>query len=115
MSMVQTVQLFITCIIDTLYPEIGEAVVQVLERIGMQVEFPAGQTCCGQPAFNAGMRKQALPIARHTIEVFEPTQGPIEILQLSAKVQGTPGSGIQCPEFYGWPEDPIPSHGELRS
>lgn len=74
-----TVQLFITCILDTLYPEIGEAVLQVLQRAGMRVEFPLDQTCCGQPAFNAGLRDQAHPIARHTITVFEKTQGPIVI------------------------------------
>jgi L-lactate dehydrogenase complex protein LldE len=72
-----TVQLFVTCIIDTLYPEVGEAVVKVLQRAGATVEFPAGQTCCGQPAFNAGMRAQARPIAIHTIQVFEQTQGPV--------------------------------------
>lgn len=74
-----TVQLFITCIIDTLYPHIGEAVVHVLERAGVQVEFPAGQTCCGQPAFNAGMRAQARPVAQHTIRVFEKAPGPVVI------------------------------------
>jgi L-lactate dehydrogenase complex protein LldE len=74
-----TVQLFVTCIIDTLYPEVGEAVVKVLRRAGVGVEFPAGQTCCGQPAFNAGMRLQALPIAMHTIQVFENTQGPVVV------------------------------------
>jgi L-lactate dehydrogenase complex protein LldE len=74
-----TVQLFITCIMDTLYPEIGEAVVRVLQRAGARVEFPAEQTCCGQPAFNAGMRNQALPLAIHAIQVFEKTQGPVII------------------------------------
>jgi len=69
--MPETVQLFVTCIIDTLYPHIGEAVVRVLERAGLQVAFPAGQTCCGQPAFNAGMRAQARQMAIHTIQVFE--------------------------------------------
>jgi L-lactate dehydrogenase complex protein LldE len=73
------VQLFITCIMDTLYPEIGEAVVRVLERAGARVEFPSDQTCCGQPAFNAGMRLQARPIACHTIQVFEKTSGPIVV------------------------------------
>jgi L-lactate dehydrogenase complex protein LldE len=52
--MSHVVQLMITCILDTLYPEIGEAVVQVLECLGVQVIFPQEQTCCGQPAFNAG-------------------------------------------------------------
>lgn len=74
-----TVQLFVTCIIDTLYPELGEAVVKVLQRAGVSVEFPADQTCCGQPAFNAGMRAQALPAAMHTIRVFEKTQGPVVV------------------------------------
>jgi L-lactate dehydrogenase complex protein LldE len=77
--MPETTQLFITCLLDTLYPEIGEAIVRVLERAGVRVEFPSDQTCCGQPAFNAGMRAQALPVAKHTIEVFEKTSGPIII------------------------------------
>jgi L-lactate dehydrogenase complex protein LldE len=77
--MTQTVQLFVTCIIDSLYPHIGEAVVKVLNRCGIQVEVPNGQTCCGQPAFNAGMRFQAREIAIHTIQVFEKTNGDIVI------------------------------------
>jgi L-lactate dehydrogenase complex protein LldE len=77
--MPEIVQLFVTCIVDTLYPEIGEAIVRVLERAGVRVEFPAEQTCCGQPAFNAGLRAQARPIAAHTIQVFERTQGPVVI------------------------------------
>lgn len=75
----QTVQLFSTCILDTLYPETGEAVVRVLNQAGVRVEYPPDQTCCGQPAFNAGLRHQARPIAQHTIEVFENTSGPIVI------------------------------------
>lgn len=77
--MPQTIQLFITCILDTLYPETGEAVVRVLERAGVTVGFPHGQTCCGQPAFNAGMRSQARQMAIHTIRVFEAAPGPIVI------------------------------------
>jgi L-lactate dehydrogenase complex protein LldE len=73
--MPETVQLFITCIIDTLYPEVGQAVVNVLERASVWVEMPAGQTCCGQPAFNAGMRRDALGMARHTIKTFEAAPG----------------------------------------
>jgi L-lactate dehydrogenase complex protein LldE len=77
--MSETVQLFITCIMDTLYPETGEAVVQVLKRAGAQVRFPYEQTCCGQPAFNAGMRKQARQMAQFTIQIFEATSGWIVI------------------------------------
>ncbi len=75
----QRIQLFITCILDTLYPEAGEAVVRVLQRAGVQVEFPPGQTCCGQPAFNAGLRSQARPVAEHTIQVFEGAAGPVVV------------------------------------
>ncbi len=75
----QTVQLFVTCLIDTLQPQIGEAVVQVLERAGVEVEFPDDQTCCGQPAFNAGLWREARESARHTIEVFEAVDGPVVI------------------------------------
>jgi L-lactate dehydrogenase complex protein LldE len=77
--MPETVQLFVTCIIDTLYPEIGESVVRVLERAGASVEFPPDQTCCGQPAFNAGMRRQARQMAEHTIRTFEAANGPIVV------------------------------------
>jgi L-lactate dehydrogenase complex protein LldE len=77
--MAEPVQLFVTCIIDTLYPEIGESVVRVLERAGAQVSFPSGQTCCGQPAFNAGLRAEARKIAIHTIQVFEANPGPVII------------------------------------
>jgi L-lactate dehydrogenase complex protein LldE len=77
--MSKTVQLFVTCIIDTLYPETGEAVVRVLEKAGAQVSFPPGQTCCGQPAFNAGLRKQARQMAIQTIKAFEKFPGPVVI------------------------------------
>src|SRR5512136_1743748 len=78
-NMTETIQLFITCMIDTLYPEIGEAVVRVLERAGVAVAFPPEQTCCGQPAFNSGMRAQARPVAIHTIQVFDATSGPVVV------------------------------------
>ena len=64
------VTLFITCIIDQIYPEIGEAVVQVLERLGIDVDFPDDQTCCGQPAFNSGFRDEARIVAGRNIEVL---------------------------------------------
>lgn len=71
------VQLFITCIVDTLYPEIGEAVVRVLRRAGVEVDFPLGQTCCGQPAFNAGLRPLARRMAEQTIQVLEEEPGKV--------------------------------------
>lgn len=62
--------LFVTCMIDTIYPQVGEAVVTVLERLGVQVEFPAGQTCCGQPAFNSGYWAEARAVAGRNLEVL---------------------------------------------
>jgi L-lactate dehydrogenase complex protein LldE len=77
--MIETVQLMVTCLVDTFFPEVGEAMLIVLERLGVCVEFPAKQTCCGQPAFNAGLRSEARPLAEHTIRVFEATSGPVII------------------------------------
>jgi L-lactate dehydrogenase complex protein LldE len=62
--------LFVTCLTDTMFPETGKAVVAVLERLGHQVEFPAGQACCGQMHFNTGYRAEALPMARRYVQAF---------------------------------------------
>jgi L-lactate dehydrogenase complex protein LldE len=75
----ETVQLFVTCILDTLYPDTAEAVVQILERAGVGVNVPRAQTCCGQPAFNAGMQQEARRVAEHTIRVFESAPGAVVI------------------------------------
>ena len=74
-----TVQLFVTCLVDSFYPQTGEAIVSILRRLGLTVEFPRDQTCCGQPPFNAGLRTEARPIVEHTIRVFEKTEGDIVI------------------------------------
>ena len=64
------VSLFITCYNDTLFPETGKAVVRVLERLGHTVEFPAGQTCCGQMHYNTGYQAQAAPLLPRFVEQF---------------------------------------------
>ena len=64
------VSLFVTCVVDQLFPKVGIAVADVLERAGCAVEFPEGQTCCGQPAFNSGYRDEARQVASHFLEVF---------------------------------------------
>lgn len=74
-----TVQLFVTCLVDSFYPQTGEAMVSILRRLGLNVEFARDQTCCGQPPFNAGLRAEARPIVEHTIRVFEKTSGDIVI------------------------------------
>src|SRR5690349_11333501 len=60
----------ITCLGDVMRPQAGKAVVNVLRRLGHEIEFPAAQTCCGQPMFNSGYKDLAREQARHTIRVF---------------------------------------------
>jgi L-lactate dehydrogenase complex protein LldE len=64
------VSIFVTCIVDQLFPKVGLAMVEVLERLGYEVDFPEEQTCCGQPAFNTGYREEARSVARHFLKVF---------------------------------------------
>jgi L-lactate dehydrogenase complex protein LldE len=64
------VSLFVTCIVDQLFPKVGLAMAEVLERAGYRVDFPEAQTCCGQPAFNSGYREEARMVARHFLKVF---------------------------------------------
>ncbi|NBE55691.1 (Fe-S)-binding protein [Streptomyces boluensis] len=64
------VALFLTCVNDTLYPDTGKAVVKLLTRLGVDVDFPMAQTCCGQAHYNTGYRHRAEPLARHFAEVF---------------------------------------------
>src|SRR6266511_3355577 len=64
------VALFITCVNDLMYPDTGRAVVAVLERLGVEVDFPAGQTCCGQMHLNSGYAAEALPMVRGFVETF---------------------------------------------
>ncbi len=71
------VRLFVTCLVDHISPEVGEAVVAVFERLGITVEVPVGQTCCGQPAFNGGFWDEARHMARHTIKILERDDSPI--------------------------------------
>ena len=65
------VSLFITCYNDTLFPATGKALVRVLERLGHRVEFPAGQTCCGQMHVNTGYQRDALPLVGRFVAQFE--------------------------------------------
>ncbi|MDA8321842.1 MAG: (Fe-S)-binding protein [Actinomycetota bacterium] len=64
------IALFVTCLADTLFPDVGQATVRLLERLGHQVEFPAAQTCCGQMHINTGYQRQALPLIRRHADVF---------------------------------------------
>lgn len=73
------VNLYATCLIDTLYPETGEAVVRLLRHFGVQVGYPEGQTCCGKPADSGGYTRASRKAAEHFISVFEKTDDPIVI------------------------------------
>ncbi len=72
--MPQRASLFVTCIVDQLFPTVGLAMANVLERIGWQVDFPEAQTCCGQPAFNSGYREEARKVAMHFLDVFRDSE-----------------------------------------
>ena len=72
-----TIQLFVTCLVDTFYPETAEAIVSILNRLDLDVDFPSAQTCCGQPQFNAGLRADARQMAEHMIRTFESLPGEI--------------------------------------
>jgi L-lactate dehydrogenase complex protein LldE len=64
------VALMVTCINDALYPRTGQAVVTLLRRLGIDVEFPASQTCCAQPMVNTGYLDEAVPVVRNYVDTF---------------------------------------------
>ena len=64
------VALCATCVVDQMMPEVGVATVRLLRRAGYEVSFPAEQTCCGQPFFNSGFRREARRLARRTVDAF---------------------------------------------
>jgi L-lactate dehydrogenase complex protein LldE len=65
------VALMVTCVNDALFPETGKAVVTLLRRLGVDVEFPAAQTCCAQPMVNTGYLDEAVPVVRTFVDAFE--------------------------------------------
>jgi len=65
------VALFVTCLVDQMWTSIGVSSVEVLRRVGCEVEFDKRQTCCAQPAFNTGYRDEARQVARRFISIFE--------------------------------------------
>ena len=73
------VQLFVTCLVDGMFPEVGDATTRVLERAGCEVDYDPRQTCCGQPAFNVGLFEQAALLARKFVDEHRSTTGPIVV------------------------------------
>jgi L-lactate dehydrogenase complex protein LldE len=74
-----SVQLFVTCLVNTFAPATAWAAVRVLERCGATVAVPEGQTCCGQPPFNAGYHAEARRLAAHTIDVLSASDDPVVV------------------------------------
>jgi L-lactate dehydrogenase complex protein LldE len=68
------VSLFVTCIVDMIYPGTGISVVRILDHLGIEVRFPLNQTCCGQPAFNSGYHDDARTVARQFLTAFADAQ-----------------------------------------
>jgi L-lactate dehydrogenase complex protein LldE len=66
------VALFVTCLVDAFFPDVGKATTRLLRRLGHEVVFPAEQTCCGQMHVNTGYQRDALPLIRHHAKVFDP-------------------------------------------
>jgi len=73
------VQLFVTCLVDALAPEVGRATLDALERAGCSVAFPVEQGCCGQPAFNVGLVEEARVMAGQTLDVLDSTEGAVVV------------------------------------
>jgi L-lactate dehydrogenase complex protein LldE len=95
------ISLIVPCFVDQFYPQAGLDAVKVLERLGMIVNFPTAQTCCGQPAFNSGYWNEARAVARHQMAVFRDA-GAVVILS------GSCGAMVKVfyPElFQGQPEE----------
>ena len=68
------VQLFIPCFIDQLYPQVGLDMARVLEKLGCQISYNPNQTCCGQPAYNAGYIKEARAVSEKFVTDFSGTE-----------------------------------------
>jgi L-lactate dehydrogenase complex protein LldE len=94
------VSLFVTCLVDQFCPEVALGVVTVLDRLGVASDFPAGQTCCGQPAFNSGCVDEARRVGRQFLRAFRdaevivaPSGSCLEMAQRYLPSLFPPGSG----------------------
>lgn len=76
-SKYKKVNIFVTCLVDNFFPEVGEAMVNVLSRLGLDINFIESQTCCGQPAYNSGYQNKAKDVAIHFLETFKNVDTPI--------------------------------------
>ena len=79
-------QLFVTCMVDLFRPRAGVAAVELLERRGVEVDFPVGQSCCGQFAYNAGHHRRAAAMARQLVRAFEGGAAGVPSAELPAVI-----------------------------
>lgn len=101
--MTKAVTLFIPCLVDQLYPEMGISAYQLLRAFGYEVRYHPEATCCGQPAFNAGHREEALKVARHFVD----TQGQDDAPLVCVSGSCTAMASKFYPELFGGtPEEP---------
>src|SRR5215203_178910 len=91
------VALFITCFNDTLFPETGRATVEILERLGVDVDFPYAQTCCGQMHFNTGYQREAIPLVRRFVEIFGAYEAVFAPSEFLVKELGVTAVGAYYP------------------
>jgi L-lactate dehydrogenase complex protein LldE len=99
------VSLFVTCLVDQLFPRVGEAMAATLRRLGCEVTFNEAQTCCGQPAFNSGYRREARAMAEHFLEVFGRERADFIVApsgSCTAMVRNFYGELLRAPEDEGW-------------
>lgn len=85
------ITLFVPCFIDSLYPQAAISMVEVLERLGHEIDYPEEQTCCGQPPFNSGFWNEARVVAARQIEVFRDAE---------VVVSGSGSCGAMFKVFY---------------
>ena len=91
------VSLFVTCIVDAIYPQTGVSVVEILEHLGVEVRFPMGQTCCGQTGYNSGFWEDARAVAKQFLRAFADaevivTPSPVQNPLVSICDSGTPAA-----------------------
>ncbi|MDB6137032.1 MAG: protein of unknown function cysteine-rich region domain protein, partial [Verrucomicrobiaceae bacterium] len=87
------VQLMATCLCDAFYDGVAKSTVKVLEHLGCEIEFPEDQTCCGQPAFNAGDWAASRKVVRHACAVFAGTK-PVVVPSGSCAAMMFHGAGL---------------------
>ena len=105
------VGLFVSCIVDVLYPQVGLAAARLLADQGVEVVFPENQTCCGQPTFNAGHQKESYTLAANFLDIFAPL---LERRDISAIVIPSGSCAAMIKHSYSTLIEKYPSEKQAR-